>query len=423
VREKDWDTLVWSLKHRNCILLLGPDIAGVAGDGSLQAELDRAFRAELSTPVSPTATFPHVAQRFSDEIGRNDLEREAAQFYQTRRPPSAVHTALASLPFYLVISAAHDDLLAEALRAQNKPPLISRYNYKGNNPDVVKMGEVEHPLIYQLYGDPAEPESLVLTEADLLDFLVAVVSDIPPLPHNIKSELQKKGKSFLFVGFGIRQWYIRILLHVLKLKSAETRSFALEPPIPLPDDDQTILYYKTGYRIEVFTYDVGEFASELARRCPPETAGTAAAAAAFAPDAPKVFICHASENKDVAASIHQRFVAAGLNAWLDRARLEGGAAFDREIEQALREVDYFVLVQSEALQRKAVSYVNKEISLALERQRYVRAGFKFIIPVLVDDSPLLPELREYQTVSLRTGDDMDHLISTIRRDHQRRLRK
>ncbi|HYK01034.1 MAG TPA: toll/interleukin-1 receptor domain-containing protein [Thermoanaerobaculia bacterium] len=425
MRDKDWDTLVWSLQHRNCILLLGSDVAGVAdGGGSLQSELCAALRSELSTPVSPTATFPHVAQRFSDEIGRNDLEREVAQFYRTRRPPSPIHSTLASLPFYLVISAAHDDLLAEALRARNKPPVTARYNYKGNNPGVVTMGQVESPLIYHLYGHSTEPESLVLTEGDLLDFLVAIVSDVPPLPHNIKSELQKKGKSFLFVGFGIRQWYVRILLHVLKLKRAETRSFALEPPVPLPDDDQTILYYKTGYRIEVFQHDVAEFVSELARRCAAEEAALPAGTApAVTPDAPKVFICHASENKDVANQIHDRFLEAGLNPWFDRARLEGGAAFDREIEQTLGETDYFVVVQSEALQRKPFSYVNKEISLALDRQRYVRSGFRFIIPVVVDDSPLLPELREYQAVPLRSGGDIDQLISTIRRDHQRRLRQ
>lgn len=421
MRQKDWDTLVWSLQHRNCVLLLGSDLPGVGG--SLQTELCAALRGELSTPVSGTATFPHIAQRYSDEIGRNDLERVVAQFYGTRRQPSSIHSTLASLPFYLVISTAYDDLLAEAFRGQNKPPLLSRYNYKGDNPDVVRMGRVEHPLVYQLYGHYAEPESLVLTEGDLLDFLVAIVSDVPPLPHNIKSELQKKGKSFLFIGFGIRQWYIRILLHVLKLKRAETRSFALEPPIPLPDDDQTILYYKTGYRIEVFQHDVEAFVQELAERCPQEATAPPDAAAASAPDAPKVFICYASENKDAADAIHRRFVEAGLSVWLDRANLEGGAAFDREIERALAEVDYFVVIQSDALQRKTVSYVNKEINLALERQRYVRSGFRFIIPVVVDGSPLLPELSPYQAVPLQSGEDMERLVSTIRRDHQRRLRQ
>ncbi|HAO20607.1 MAG TPA: hypothetical protein DCQ37_09125, partial [Desulfobacteraceae bacterium] len=73
------------------------------------------------------------------------------------------------------------------------------------------------------------PESLVMTENDLLDFLVSVISKAPGLPASITSELNSTDKNFLFLGFGFKHWYLRILLHVLAGNShKKSRSFALE---------------------------------------------------------------------------------------------------------------------------------------------------------------------------------------------------
>ena len=219
MRPKDWETLVWSIQRGSCVLLLGPEIGSEAGTSSdaLAAHL----AAELGEPGPHPGELPMVAQRYASKEGNNDLQREVVRFHATRQGVSPVHDALAALPFCSVISSCHDSLLVKALEAHGKKPVVGRYHFRGDNEDLLPSGTVANPLVYYLHGHVSDPESLVLTENDLLDFLVAVVSKNPPLPSSVRSELQRKGKSFLFLGFGVKHWHLRILLHVLKLNHAD----------------------------------------------------------------------------------------------------------------------------------------------------------------------------------------------------------
>jgi hypothetical protein len=94
------------------------------------------------------------------------------------------------------------------------------------------------------------------------------------------------------------------------------------------------------------------------------------------------------------------------------------------IEAQLRDVDFVLVLQTQALAQKRVGYVNKEIALARERAQHYRGSF--LVPLMVEG--LLPEerieeLSTYQGMFLRDqffGDDLAAVISTLRRDYQRR---
>jgi hypothetical protein len=430
VKEKDWSTLLWSLQRRNCILLLGPELAAEGlpvKSRTLTGELARQLAGELNLPQGPALDLPRVAQQYGAQMGRNDLEDEVVRFYTAHDDsPSEIHQALASLPFYFTITSCHDGLLRRAMEEAGKAPISERYDYRGEKEDSVTMGTVDRPLIYHLYGAIQEPESLVLTENDLLDFLVAVVSKNPPLPNNVRSELQKRGKSFLFLGFGIRHWYLRILLHVLKFNQSDSRSFALEAfqSQNLPDIEQTVLFYKTGYKIEVFDTEIESFVQELSERCraaapstqPPPGAGLRQA---------RVFLSYADEDQAVARRLYQELREGDLDPWLDKTGLSAGEDWDRAIKEKLDDADYVCVLQSRALLNKSFSYVNREINLALERQSYARKGVLYLIPLRIDDGPGLKDLEGLQALFMRDGDTdaVKSLVSTIKRDFQRRARQ
>ena len=160
-----------------------------------------------------------------------------------------MHKNLAELPFSLILTTGQGGLLAEALKTAGKEPITQRYNFRGNrrdNPEFVIPGSPTSPVVYRLFGDATEPPSLVLSENDLVDFLIAVVSERPPLPNSLLSALKRAGQNFLFVGFGIRHWELRILLKVLlrtlELNRGSTK-IAAEPLRGLLDSDreETIL--------------------------------------------------------------------------------------------------------------------------------------------------------------------------------------
>src|SRR5262249_59238010 len=112
-------------------------------------------------------------------------------------------------------------------------------------------------------------DSLVLTASDLLDFLVTVAKDKPPLPKDLTSRFSNPSTSFLFLGFGFQQWYFRILLHISKAHSDRRNlSLALEDAsfFAHPDQLQTVLFYNEQYRIEFRQESWQAFADELSRR-------------------------------------------------------------------------------------------------------------------------------------------------------------
>ena len=140
--------------------------------------------------------------------------------------------------------------------------------------------------------------------------------------------------------------------------------------------------------------------------------------AAVPSDAPVVFICHASEDAETARQVADGLRAAGIGVWLDKDNLRGGVDWNDMIEHTLKEeVQYVVVLQSQAMQHKDVGYVNKEINIALDLQSYHRVPRVFLIPAIIDDpANSLDMLRKLQSVNLVPPAGVIELVKAIRRD-------
>jgi len=108
----------------------------------------------------------------------------------------------------------------------------------------------------------------------------------------------------------------------------------------------------------------------------------------------------------------------GIDPWLDKESLRGGDRWDALIESTIKGVDRFVVLNSRALTAKSLttSYVNKEIKVALRAEdlRFRR----FIIPVKIDDAPLLEQLGDYHAVDLTRQEGMRDLIRAVKRQER-----
>jgi TIR domain len=126
---------------------------------------------------------------------------------------------------------------------------------------------------------------------------------------------------------------------------------------------------------------------------------------------PKAFLCHASEDKDLARKIANDFQSNGIDTFFDEWEIGPGDSLRRKIERGLADCTHFIaLLTSTSI---AKPWVNEEMDAALVQA--VEGKCKFIplrsnleIEAL---SPLLrsrhsPELSSYQ-------DDMDSLVSFI----------
>ena len=365
-------------------------------------------------------------------------------FYQRARTsdPHKVHVKLATLPFHCIVTSSHDESMSRALASvEGKAPRTAGYQFKGFQEQLADAGTPASPLVYHLFGRTETPRSLVLTEQDLVDFLVAVVAKTPPIPEALLSELRNPDKMFLFLGFGVRNWYPRVLLHVLKKESGNSRSFALEEFPSAAGLDRRVFFYRHGYKVEVFNTDVAVFVDELCTHsrtlAPSGGSRPAAAPAATGGARPSAFLCHVHENAALARSLAKSLGDQGIDVWLDERNLEPGARWDDEIVKRIGQVDYFVILITRELVGQDKSYAFKELKLALEQADMFPVSRRFIMPLLIDGAPMLEELAHLHQGPVRGGERDDpltatsaaigevvaRLASSIKRDQQLRLKK
>lgn len=438
-----WKGLVTSLQNGQCVLVLGPDILTCPSDGlrangesksvrdAFCQELAKQLRDENQT-VGESALFA-VAQQYEDlpAFSTYNLRNLAAEFF--RNPgytPGPVYLKLSRCPFSLILTTCHDDLFAKALRGCDKEPVRYLYHYRGeprDNRELEQQPSHQSPAIYHLFGAYDDPNSLVLTENDLLDFVIHLISGKPPLPNSLRSSL--RNKTFLFVGFGIKHWYIRVLLKLL-IRSLELSggSVALESLGGLAETEreQTVLFYKRGTRVEVVDIEIGAFLEELWQRFQ-QKGGYLGVADRHIRRA-QVFVSYERTDINTAQKLCDSLPSEQFEPWLDRDRLEGGDDWNSKLEQRIQSSDYFLVLNSENLNRKEVGYVNKEVALALDRQKYFQPGKKFIVPIRVGNFP--PEqgradLQSFQQLSLRhetLDEDLALIVKTLTRDFQLRMR-
>ena len=428
---REWDKLVYGIERGECTLFLGPQLPLDWGDGKrripaeelaarLLEQLDEQSGARAGVELNDLA---RISQRFLAQEAEVDLEMEINRWHQgLTEQQSTLHDHLAALPFRLIITSTLDPLMEMALRRAGKRPWVERYHYTGRNKQLLQEATDKTPLLFHLYGCVSEPTSVVITETQLLDFLAALISKDPPLPNDLNAALTN-GKLFLFLGFGLHQWYLRILLHVLKVLRRGSRSFAVELGEGGFDAAaaDAVLFYRQNFKVDLYKADVFEFVKELRCRyepCAPASGGRAVPtepAERARRSGPKVFICHASEDKQKAHEIHDHLVRAGMDPWLDKEALRGGDHWDSLIESTIDNVDYFVVLNSRNLQIKVqgASYVNKEIKVALRAEDW-RLG-NFVIPVKVDETPLLTLFSKYHAVELHGSDGFRDLVRAIKR--------
>jgi len=125
MKERHWDSLVISLQHGQCVLVLGPEMCAehpsfatpspqassksITACDALKQHLAQQLKEE-NQPVTGT-NLSAIAQQFEDSrgFGREALHSSAAQFYNGLQfQPSELYQTLAWMPFSLVLTTCHE---------------------------------------------------------------------------------------------------------------------------------------------------------------------------------------------------------------------------------------------------------------------------------------------------------------------------
>jgi hypothetical protein len=255
---------------------------------------------------------PALANAPLDGLGRDELALRYEQLLETiwrqrlETEPHEPHRLLASLPFRLYITTNPEQLLVKALAETRTPHSeICRWNAEladlpsifdppaatgaigGVGQESYKL-DAQRPLVYQLFGTLARPESLVITEDDYFDFLIGVTANKDLIPKPVRRALADS--ALLFLGFQLDDWDFRVLFRSIAGQEGARRrqSYAhiavqVDPEegrVQRPDQAREFLNaYFQNADISIFWGTVEDFVKELSRHWtgPTHLAGLAAA--------------------------------------------------------------------------------------------------------------------------------------------------
>jgi hypothetical protein len=241
VADADFVQIFEKLESKKCILVLGPELSKLSlskNGKTIEVEIQELTALMLSKyllkynidiDTSRRKDLQYIAMRCEasniPELKGLQLGHKVEAFVQNyeERVPN-VFSVLASLPFHLVINTSFDHFFSKALGEKAQQ---AHYNYKRNNPS--KIGEItkESPLVYNLFGSYTDPESLVLSKLQQIDFVKELGSNVSKIPLSIKSQIDKN-TLFLFLGFDAETWHLPLLFRILDFHEHEVALYYQE---------------------------------------------------------------------------------------------------------------------------------------------------------------------------------------------------
>jgi len=96
-----------------------------------------------------------------------------------------------------------------------------------------------------------------------------------------------------------------------------------------------------------------------------------------------VFISYVHENKEIVDRLVNDLTQRGIEVWLDRTMINPGQNWKVSIAKAIDKGDFFLACFSKEYGEKKKSYMNEEISLAIEQLRRRGDDTNWFIPVLL----------------------------------------
>ena len=175
---------------------------------------------------------------------------------------------LADLPLPVYLTTSSHRFLEVALKRAGKRPrtVLCRW-HRGiqERPPVLDGKYVPspaEPLVYHLFGLDDEPTSLVLTEDNHMEFLVAVSTELSLIPLRLRQALSES--SLIVIGYQLQAWDFRTLFWSL-LKPRELRQQSVSVlQLPLSEDDRKYFQeYLGNMDFHVFWGEHEDYAQRL----------------------------------------------------------------------------------------------------------------------------------------------------------------
>jgi SIR2-like protein len=260
--------------------------------------------AELSQFLARESSFPSrdahdlkdlakVSSYFVETTARRRLRERLRQVFDQRYEPCAIHTHLAGIGApLLIVTTNYDTLMERSLEAagraydlvvhvtdrKDRDASVLWRRHGDAEPIAVPPNELvvdlgQRTVVYKMHGSVdrvARRDSYVITEEDYVDFL-SRMADQKAVPMQFMRHFRER--HFLFLGYGLNDWNLRVILKNLRTippdhpsdedeeEDDELRSWAVQFK---PSDLERELW--AARKVKIYDRDINEFVRELGKR-------------------------------------------------------------------------------------------------------------------------------------------------------------
>lgn len=175
----------------------------------------------------------HLRRQLLDHNGKllNGASQELPELLhwlskERSRQADDPYRLLTKLNASIYINAGVDTLLIKILKASgcDPTPLVCRWRPSSENHPCEPVYEgsptPDQPIVYQVFGVLAQPDSLVLAEDDFFDFLIHS-SRYRLIPKAVRGSLTNN--SLVFLGFALNCWTFRVLFRLIMTQEGSPR--------------------------------------------------------------------------------------------------------------------------------------------------------------------------------------------------------
>lgn len=253
------------------------------------------FPAENEEEISDLAK---VSSYFVETSARRRLRERLHAIFNRDFEPASIHTYLAEVARkapLLIVTTNYDDLTERAFSRLNVPfdivvhptdrkdveASVLWWKHAAQEPEIVPPNQLFIDLkttnvIYKMHGTvdrlTAKWDSYVITEDDYIEFLSRMTGQTA-VPAQFMRHFRTR--HFLFLGYGLRDWNLRVVLKNLRTvlpttnsANAQTddaeedlRSWAIQYN---PSDLETELW--SARKVKIYDQDINEFVEKLRAR-------------------------------------------------------------------------------------------------------------------------------------------------------------
>ena len=213
----NWDDLIYSIKEKETILLIGPEVLKNGEGEVLQNLLYQKLANEKSDMI-----YDYYEKEglflFKEEMYKGRFVREIKKFYKEQKT-SELFKQLVQIPFHVIINSMPNLMLKNAFEEHGMDHDFHYFSHNEPGDNIVPSSP-NKPLIYNLFGSlEGNDESVILSHDDLFKYLQAILGK-KSIPQGLK-KMFEAANELIFLGFSFDRWYVQLMLRIFELEKGK----------------------------------------------------------------------------------------------------------------------------------------------------------------------------------------------------------